>query len=282
MRWPDGFKAAFSLRVDVESSNCLLKGVPILLGILERYDLRATFFIPMGPDRVGVSFDRGRVGSYLKLNPLRKFGLKAILRGSLLPPLDLGEICLKMGLKASRYEIALHGYDHSGWVHAVRRGCPWMVGALFRKGYSEYRRIFGGAPKGFASPEFRWTIEILEMLDEFNFLYGSDFRGRLPFKPRVNGRIYRTLQIPVSLPNLEELSWAGLRDDKALKAVVKAIEGVIRRGGLAVLLVHPSYEVLLKRSLLESILEYVDRRRDDLWVATMSEVAEYWVEWGLS
>lgn len=276
MKWPNGSKAAFTLRVDVETSNCLIRGVPVLLKILAKYSLKATLFIPMGPDRALMGFDKSRLKSYLKLNPLRKFGVKAILRWLANPRIDMGELCAKMGLSSlSGHEVALHGYDHAGWAKSIRRKEPREVRALFMRGYSEYIRVFGEKPLGFASPEFKWTVETLSLLDELGFLYGSDFKAEEPFKPMIGGRAYKTIQVPVTLPNLEELSWYGLSSEEAVKVVVRSIEEKIRSGGLAVLLIHPSYEVLWRRRQLEAILRYVFENRDKLWIATMSEIAKW-------
>lgn len=277
MKWPSGFKATFALRVDVETSNCLLKGVPALHEILKEYNLRATFFVPMGPDRAWLGFDRARAKGYLKLSPMRKFGLKTILRSLLLNPFDMGELCVKVGVnRLEGYEFALHGYDHACWARTIKRKTSEEIRVLFMRGYSEYKRVFGRAPIGFASPEFKWTTETLRLLDELGFRYGSDFRAEAPFKPIVDGRAYKTLQIPVTLPNMEELNWAGLSDDKALKAIIKSIEMKIRDGGLAVLLIHPSYEALWKKRQLKAILKYIVENRDKLWMATMGEIAEWW------
>ncbi|MEM2314566.1 MAG: polysaccharide deacetylase family protein [Candidatus Bathyarchaeia archaeon] len=277
MRWPNGFKATFALRVDIETSNCLIKGIPTLLKILEEHNLKTTFFIPMGPDRTLIGFDRSRMKSYLRLSPLKKFGLKTVLRWLANPRIDMGELCAKMGLNNlnGHHEIALHGYDHAFWAKSIYRMTPIEIRELFMRGYSEYRRVFGREPLGFASPEFKWTPETLSLLDELGFLYGSDFRTEAPFKPAVGGRAYKTIQIPVTLPNLEELSWAGLSDEKAVKAIIKSIEAKINSGGLATLLIHPSYEAIWKRRQLEIILRYVSENRDSLWTATMSEIARW-------
>lgn len=276
MNWPGGLEAAFSLRVDVETSNCLIRGLRVLNGILEEHGLKATVFIPMGPDRVWMGFNRSRVKGYLRLNPVRKFGLKTLMGGLLFPPWDMGELCIEAGVNRLGHEFALHGYDHAGWARTIRGKPPHEAMALFMKGYSEYRRVFGKPPMGFASPEFKWTAETLRLLDTLGFKYGSDFKSEAPFKPVIGGAAYNTLQIPVTLPNLEELSLAGLSDAKALKAVEMALDWKIRSGGLAVLHIHPSYEVLFKKDIFEALLKYVDARRDRLWTATMAEIADYW------
>lgn len=276
MKWPNGFKAAFALRVDVEASSCLLRGIPALWEILEEHEIKASFFIPMGPDRTWLGFNWARAKSYLKLEPLRKFGLKTIMRGLLSTPSEMGRLCIESGVNQLRgCEFALHGYDHAGWVRGIRRKAPGEVKAILLRGICEYRRVFGRKPLGFASPEFKWTAETLRLLDELGFKYGSDFRADAPFKPVINGLTLKTIQIPVTLPNLEELSWAGLSDNEALKAILKSLEAKINSGRLAVLLIHPSYEALWKRRQLETVLRHVAENRGKLWITTMDKIAEW-------
>jgi len=277
--WPDGSRAAFCLRVDVDTSNCLIKGVPALLRALKEHDIRATFFVPMGPDRLGRNFNPACLREYLRLVPLRKFGAKNLLYGLLLPPPDMGNLLSTQLAYFSEdgHEFALHGYDHARWAQSLRGYSDEEVRRLFLRGRSQYESVFGESPEGFASPEFQWTSASLDMLDEFGFLYGGDFRGSRPFWPRLNSRSLKTLQIPVTLPNLEELSRSGMSDKQALKAVCLSLEEKIRSGGLAVLLVHPSYEGLYKRDMLLALLDFISDRRDKLWLATMRGVAKWWM-----
>ncbi|HEY8932813.1 MAG TPA: 4-deoxy-4-formamido-L-arabinose-phosphoundecaprenol deformylase, partial [Rariglobus sp.] len=41
--------------------------------------------------------------------------------------------------------------------------------------------------------------------DEARLLYASDTRGESPFFPRIDGRVYQTLEIPSTLPTFDEL-----------------------------------------------------------------------------
>lgn len=121
-----------------------------------------------------------------------------------------------------------------------------------------------------------WTEKTLSLLDQYNFLYGSDIRGSLPLQPKIKGKLFKTLQIPVTLPNLEELRNTGMNDRKALEVVCKKIEEKINSKSLGVLLIHPSYEALWKQELLHTIFDYIERNRNRLWIAKMEEVATWY------
>jgi len=82
-------QATVALRVDVDTRRGLEEGVPRLLALLRRLDLRASFFVTMGPDRSGRAIRRALRPSFLlkmwRTNPLRLYGLRTLLSGTLLP-----------------------------------------------------------------------------------------------------------------------------------------------------------------------------------------------------
>jgi peptidoglycan/xylan/chitin deacetylase (PgdA/CDA1 family) len=275
---PKGFESVFSLRIDIETVNCLLKGVPVLLNLLKNYKTKATFFVPMGPDNLSKNYKIKDIPKYLRLEPLKKFGLKNIFHGTLIPSPDFAKL-YALNLKNivhHGHEVGLHGYNHTKWVKLIRNLPDEEVEKLFLKGYNEYIKVYEKKPKAFASPEFMWTEKTLSLLDQYNFLYGSDIRGSLPLQPKIKGKLFKTLQIPVTLPNLEELRNTGMNDRKALEVVCKKIEEKINSKSLGVLLIHPSYEALWKQELLHTIFDYIERNRNRLWIAKMEEVATWY------
>lgn len=278
--WPGGFRAALCIRVDVETVNCLLKGVPNLMELFDNYGFKATFFVPMGSDLLGRSIKAEDLPRYLRLEPLKKFGVKNILYGLLLPPPDIGKqhSAELRTIAECGHEVGLHGFDHAKWVRKIRLLPCEDVEEMFIKGYKEFTNIFGREPRSFASPGFMYTESVLSLLDRHGFLYGSDTRGVLPFWPRIRGTSFKTLQVPVTMPNLEELSWRGLNDREALMRISSALKEKVASGGLATILIHPSYEGLLKRRLFSALLEIMERWRDEVWVTTMEEVASWWIQ----
>ena len=70
---------------------------------------------------------------------------------------------------------------------------------------AEFRRIFGPKPAPPAPPAGRATRRSREVYDEAGLLYSSDTRGSPRSFPRIGGRVFRTLEIPSTLPTLDEL-----------------------------------------------------------------------------
>jgi len=81
----------------------------------------------------------------------------------------------------------------------------------YGRAHEEYRRIFGERARAAAAPG--WTVNgrSLEAEEERELLYTSNSRGGRPFFPKTDGRVFRTLEIPSTLPTLDEtLAWPEL------------------------------------------------------------------------
>ena len=198
------------LRIDVDTSRGMEHGVPVLLELLRRYDAGASFFVAVGPETWGRAFlrifkERGFLRRMLFLNPVKAYGFLTLLRGTLVPGKCVvsGKSTLS-GVVEEGHELGLHGYDHRWWQDHV------MQNPLPRLGDEVERAIIRMRDLGFshmpwASPGWRVTPETLLMMERFHFPYAGDVRGDGLFYPRVEGKALRTLQVPVSLPTLDEI-----------------------------------------------------------------------------
>ena len=68
-----------------------------------------------------------------------------------------------------------------------------------------YADIFGKEPRFSASPGWVADSRSLTTQESYGFRFASDFRGRSPFHPVVDDTVLRTVQLPVTLPTLDEL-----------------------------------------------------------------------------
>ena len=72
-----------ALRVDVDTRRGLREGVPRLLELFRRREVRASFFVALGPDRSGLAIRRAWRPSFLvkmaRTNPLRLYGWRTLL-----------------------------------------------------------------------------------------------------------------------------------------------------------------------------------------------------------
>jgi undecaprenyl phosphate-alpha-L-ara4FN deformylase len=100
-----------------------------------------------------------------------------------------------------------------------------------------------------AAPGWRTTSEALVIQDEFGYRYASDVRGATPFRPVVEGGPLRTIQIPTTMPTMDELLGRVRDIPHALHAAM--------RPGLNVFTLHAEVEggalLPLFRAFLESL-----------------------------
>jgi undecaprenyl phosphate-alpha-L-ara4FN deformylase len=71
--------------------------------------------------------------------------------------------------------------------------------------FEAYRAILGHPARSFAAPGWRTNDSALLALDEANLAYRSDTRGRAPYRCIVEGRVLKTIEIPTTLPTLDEV-----------------------------------------------------------------------------
>lgn len=200
-----------ALRVDVDTRRGLLGGVPRLLELFSRLEIRASFFVTFGPDRSGLAIRRAWRPSFLlkmwRTNPFRLYGMGTLLSGTLLRPqlVGAGSPDLLRQMATEGHEICPHGYDHFGWLDRVHRMTAGEIEHDLEMAAAAYRDLFGHPPSATAAPGWRCTPEGLAIQDRFRFVYASDVRGTEPFRPVHNGETLKTIQIPTTLPTVDEL-----------------------------------------------------------------------------
>src|SRR5262249_40529206 len=67
-----------------------------------------------------------------------------------------------------------------------------------------YRAILGTAAHAFGAPGWQCSPASLASEDAMQLAYHSDTRGAGPFIPEMDGERFRTVEIPTTLPTLDE------------------------------------------------------------------------------
>lgn len=201
-----------AIKIDVDTYIGTRAGIPRLLEIFRRHGVRATFFAVLGPDNSGKAIRRvftrkGFVGKMARTNPLKIYGLKTLLYGTLLPAPMTGlahpEILAR--IVADGHELGLHAYDHVLWQDFVAGWNEPQVAEELGRAVEAFRKVVGAAPKAVAAPGWQATGDSLAVQDRMRLDYASDSRGTSPFFPVVEDRAFETLQIPGTLPTVDEL-----------------------------------------------------------------------------
>ncbi|HEV8616630.1 MAG TPA: polysaccharide deacetylase family protein [Methylomirabilota bacterium] len=199
------------MRVDVDTRRGLEDGVPRLLALFRSLGVTASFFVTMGPDRSGLALRRLWRPSFLakmyRTRAWRLYGPRTLLSGTLLPaPLvGAGAPALLRQIAAEGHELAPHGYDHVRWQDRVHRLSVPDVRHEVAAAADAFAAATGVRAEATAAPGWRTTADALVVQDDFGYRYASDVRGATPFRPLVEGRPLKTMQIPTTMPTMDEL-----------------------------------------------------------------------------
>ncbi|MEO8430189.1 MAG: polysaccharide deacetylase family protein [Acidobacteriota bacterium] len=247
-----------ALKVDCDTFVGTRDGLPALLEVFAARGIRATFFFTLGPDRSGVAARRvftrsGFLSKMWKSGAASLYGFPTVLYGTLLPAPFIGARCESeiRAVAAAGHEMGVHGWDHVGWHDGLDRWSESKIRSEVARAHAEYRRILGVSAASSAAPG--WTVNgrSLDVESELDLRYTSNTRGGTPFFPRAGGRAYATLEIPATLPTLDEtLAWDSLAGDAAQRDFFRsAVKGT------EVHTIHTEVEGRSKRPLFEAILD---------------------------
>ncbi len=236
-----GMKLA--IKVDVDTYRGTRDGVPVLRELFEKFEVPATFLFSFGPDNTGKAlrriFRKGFLKKCLRSNVAGNYGIKTLLYGTLLKAPKISKLCSAQmkEVRAAGFECGIHSWDHFNWQERLPRMRPTEVDMEFMRARAEFEKIFGETAKCCGAPGWQITPDALETEDKAGLLYASDTRGKTPFFPSMGGRSFKTLQIPTTLPTLDELLGIVKTD-----AVADMYLGDISKMDFSVMTVHAELE----------------------------------------
>ena len=246
-----------AIKVDVDTDRGTRIGVPKLLALLHELNISATFLFSLGPDNTGRAIKRifrpGFFGKVARTNVVGMYGLRTLLNGVLLPAPHIGRRNAA-GMRATRaagHEVGIHCYDHIRWQDGLASMTRSQVFAEFDKARAEFARIFDVPAQTAGAAGWQANGHSLAAYDAAGLLYASDSRGSHPFFPRADGIVYKTVQIPTTLPTLDELIG---RAEYPENRIVDHYLSLLKLGQLNVLTVHAEIEGMRKRELLRDLL----------------------------
>ena len=188
-----------ALKIDVDTCQGTLKGVPALTALLKQHEAQATFFFSLGPD---VS---GRESKATSLS--RYYGLGTRLYGRLLPAPDIGKRCAAELVETRRagFEIGIHAWNRVAWEKNIVRAENTWVEAELAQACVRFSEIFAERANAHAAAGWVMNRHALRLTQRYAFSYASDSRGSHPFIPVIDGEIIACPQLPTTLPTLDEI-----------------------------------------------------------------------------
>jgi peptidoglycan/xylan/chitin deacetylase (PgdA/CDA1 family) len=264
-----------ALKVDVDTYAGTRDGVTNLLADMARFDVRATFYFSMGPDNSGKALRRiftrkGFLKKQLRRGVPSVCSLKTMLYGVLLPaPMIAASFPgVLRETEQQGHEVGIHCWDHVKWHDYL----PWFPKHLtameLGRASALFEEIFGHRATTTAAPGWTVSPDSLEVQDALGLSYSSDGRGAAPFYPVMDGRRFRTLQIPTTLPTADEiLGVNGITPDNIHEFYCNNL-----KDGLNVLTIHAELEGNAIRASFVRLLERF--RQDGIRCITLAEAVQ--------
>lgn len=199
------------LKVDVDTLRGTLEGVPALLSLFERYDVKATFLFSVGPDHTGRAlrrvFRRGFLGKVRRTSVTAHYGYKTLMYGVLLPGPNIGRKAghILRAVAAAGHEVGIHTWDHVRWQDNVKNKDEAWTRLEMDKAYRGFTEALGSKPATIGAAGWQINRYVLPLEAAMGFEYASDVRGSAPFRPTMDGVAGTCVQLPTTLPTLDEL-----------------------------------------------------------------------------
>jgi peptidoglycan/xylan/chitin deacetylase (PgdA/CDA1 family) len=246
-----------ALKVDVDTDRGTREGVPNLLADCREIGAPACFLFSLGPDQTGRAITRVlRPGFFKKVSRtsvVQIYGLRTLLNGTLLPAPHIGRrnTGVMRAVRDAGHEVGIHCYNHYRWQDYVQRMSLAEVREEFLSARVEFFRIFGGQAHTAGAAGWQSNARSREVYDEADLLYASDTRGGAPFFPRVDRRVFKTLEIPSTLPTFDELMG---RPEYPDAQIVPHYLSLLRADQLNVFTLHAEIEGMGRRALFRDLL----------------------------
>lgn len=247
-----------ALKIDVDTERGTREGVPALVDLLEEFRAPASFLFSLGPDNTGKAIQRiFRPGFFKKVqrtSVVQMYGIRTLLNGTLLPAPHIGRrhAAVMRDVRDRGFETGIHCYDHFHWQDHLFRMSPDEVTAEFQRARDEYQRIFGTPAATAGAPGWQASAASREAYDHADLLYSSDTRGSSPFLPEIGGRVFKTLDIPSTLPTFDELIG---RPDFPTESIVAYYTRLLRHDQPNVFTLHAEIEGMAMRPLFRALLK---------------------------
>ncbi|MEO8196211.1 MAG: polysaccharide deacetylase family protein [Thermoanaerobaculia bacterium] len=263
-----------ALKIDVDTDRGTRIGVPNLVADLRAAGVPATFLFSLGPDQTGRAITRVFRSGFLRkvgrTGVVRLYGLRTLLNGTLLPAPHIGrrnEAVIR-AVRAAGFEVGIHCHNHYRWQDHVHSMDLAQVRAEFNAARAEFRRILGTEAPAAGAPGWQANARSRQVYDESGLLYASDTRGTAPYFPRVAGSTFHTLEIPTTLPTLDELMG---RAEYPEERIVPYLLSRLQQDALNVSTLHAELEGMGKRALFGQFLAVA--RRAGVEVVSLEEEA---------
>ncbi|HEY4345730.1 MAG TPA: polysaccharide deacetylase family protein [Parvibaculum sp.] len=250
-----------AIKIDVDTDRGTREGVPALSALLQRKGVPATFLFSLGPDNTGRAIRRiFRPGFFSKVSRtsvVSTYGLRTLMNGVVLPGPNIAKKNREAmrAVAAAGFETGIHCWDHVFWQDKLFTLSGARVAEEFGKAARAYEEVFGKPAKTAGAAGWQANAASLAAYDAAGLDYATDTRGHAPFYPVAGGKRFRTLQIPTTLPTLDELMG---RPEYPTETLADELLRRLAPGRFDVFTIHAEIEGM---SMIDWFGEFLDRAK---------------------
>ncbi len=212
-----------ALKIDVDTHDGMRNGVPVLLDILEKHQVKATFCLSFGPDCSGRAIfrlfrDPAFLKKMLSTGAPSLYGWRTVLSGTLLParPIATAFPGLVRDIVKEGHEAVVHAWNHRFWQDHLPKISKERIAQEFSKSFNAFETILGIPPRAVAAPGWQATPDSLEVEETLGLEWASDLREGPPCYLKVRDKALGLLQLPTTGPCIEELLTEGIREKEQI------------------------------------------------------------------
>ncbi len=245
-------KKTFTLRVDLESDKGIKEGLPRILDLLKKHNLRASFYLVMGGESniIEILRNRGKITSAGERR-IKLWRLTDKIRMILFPrDFARGNVGILKRVLDEGHELGIHGWKHREWTRNLEN---INVEEVLKKSIKKYQKIFGKFPISFASPGFNTSEKVLMILEKNDIKYISDFEGNIPEKYGKLVNIPITIKGKNNTPFIEYWVGKGKNDKEIEKMFIE--ESKDKK--IVSMYIHGMFEGRFKIELLDRIFSII-------------------------
>lgn len=215
-----------ALKIDVDNLAAIELGVPRLSQLLLEHQCGATFFWSLGHEKNGTflwparGLKRFQGAGVQALNA--RFAWQALLRGSFLPAPALKKAAATalQSLQTVQFEHGVRPAENYLWQQHISRWSPSEAMNVLQNDVAQFTQWIGQKPVSFSAKAWQGHRGVYRAEQLAQFGFASDTRGKTPFFPVSNAEVSRCMQLPVTLPMLEEIqSFSGVDRVDAILAL---------------------------------------------------------------
>jgi peptidoglycan/xylan/chitin deacetylase (PgdA/CDA1 family) len=225
-----------ALKIDVDTYQGMKRGVPRLLSLLRENDLRATFYLSIGPDASGRAIlqllkNPRFLKKMIRTRAVSLYGFRTALYGTFLPSpmIALSFPDLVQQIMGEGHEVQFHAWDHRRWQDELTVRPEAWIRDWFNRGIDGFEKLTGKRPASFGAPAWMIDDRVLSVIRCHRFEYLSCTRAKFPF---IHEGV-DLIEIPSDLPCFEETG---------IEAGERRILSELQAGGIHVLPVHAEVE----------------------------------------